>query len=98
MIEVLGGVRDVDLDPHLGRAFEGLMAVPAPTYPESMARLDKNAYRRVIGRLQSLVGILVLDCGTGLQERAARHVPARAVPPSARYAGGHAGSAAEAST
>jgi MinD-like ATPase involved in chromosome partitioning or flagellar assembly len=60
------------LDGHLGRAFEGLMVLPAPTDPERMARLDEAAYTRVIRRLQSLVSILVLDCGTGLQEPAAR--------------------------
>jgi MinD-like ATPase involved in chromosome partitioning or flagellar assembly len=59
------------LDTHLGRAFEGLMVLPAPTDPERMARLDEAAYRRVIQRLQELVGILVLDCGTGIQEPAA---------------------------
>ncbi len=66
------------LDQHLGRAFEGLMVLPAPTDPERMARLDEHAYRRVIERLQSLVGILVLDCGTGLQEPAARAAQASA--------------------
>jgi MinD-like ATPase involved in chromosome partitioning or flagellar assembly len=60
------------LDQHLGRGFEGLMVLPAPTDPERMAQLDETAYRRVIERLQSLVGVLVLDCGTGLQEPAAR--------------------------
>ena len=60
------------LDGHLGRAFEGLMVLPAPTDPERMARLDETAYTSVIRRLQALVGILVLDCGTGLQEPAAR--------------------------
>jgi MinD-like ATPase involved in chromosome partitioning or flagellar assembly len=37
-----------------------------------MARLDEHSHRRVIERLQSLVGILVLDYGTGLQEPAAQ--------------------------
>jgi MinD-like ATPase involved in chromosome partitioning or flagellar assembly len=60
------------LDSNLGRASDGLMVLPAPTDPERMARLDEEAYRRVIRRLQDLVGLLVLDCGTGLQEPAAR--------------------------
>ena len=60
------------LDAHLGRAFDGLMVLPAPVDPDRMAMLDEAAYTRVIRRLQSLVGILVLDCGTGLQEPAAR--------------------------
>lgn len=60
------------LDRHLGRAVEGLMVLPAPTDPARMARLDEGSYRRVIERLQTMVGVLVLDCGTGLQEPAAR--------------------------
>ena len=60
------------LDRHLGRATEGLMVLPAPTDPQRMARLDEESYVRVIRRLQELVGVLVLDCGTGLQEPAAR--------------------------
>jgi MinD-like ATPase involved in chromosome partitioning or flagellar assembly len=60
------------LDGHLGRASDGLMVLPAPTQPARMAALDEVAYTSVIERLKSLVGILVLDCGTGLQEPAAR--------------------------
>jgi MinD-like ATPase involved in chromosome partitioning or flagellar assembly len=60
------------LDGHLGRASDGLMVLPAPTHPARMAALDEAAYTNVIQRLKSLVGILVLDCGTGLQEPAAR--------------------------
>jgi MinD-like ATPase involved in chromosome partitioning or flagellar assembly len=66
------------LDRHLGRAVEGLMVLPAPTDPARMARLDEEAYLRVIRRLQGLVGMLVLDCGTGLQEPAARAAQASA--------------------
>jgi MinD-like ATPase involved in chromosome partitioning or flagellar assembly len=66
------------LDRHLGRAFEGLMVLPAPTDPTRMAQLNEEAYRRVIGRLQTMVGVLVLDCGTGLQEPAARAAQAAA--------------------
>ncbi len=60
------------LDGHLGRASDGLMVLPAPTHPARMAALDEEAYTNVIEQLKSLVGILVLDCGTGLQEPAAR--------------------------
>ena len=67
-----------ELDHHLGRGPEGLMILPAPTDPERMARLDEKTYRAVIERLQSLVGRLVLDCGTGLQEPAARAAQASA--------------------
>ena len=66
------------LDRHLGRAFEGLMVLPAPTDPTRMAQLNEESYRRVITRLQSMVGVLVLDCGTGLQEPAARAAQAAA--------------------
>lgn len=61
-----------ELDAQLGRGSDGLMVLPAPTDPERMAALDEAAYTKVIERMQSLVGILVLDCGTGLQEPAAR--------------------------
>jgi MinD-like ATPase involved in chromosome partitioning or flagellar assembly len=59
------------LDAQLGRAAHGLMVLPAPTDPARMWRLDETAYRRVIERLQGFVGVVLLDCGTGLQEPAA---------------------------
>ncbi len=66
------------LDANLGRASDGLLVLPAPTDPERMMRLDEEAYRGVIQRLQELVGLLVLDCGTGLGEPAARAAQATA--------------------
>ncbi len=60
-----------ELDRKLGRAFDGLRVLPAPTDPQRMARLNKEAYSTVFDRLQTMVGGLVLDCGTGLQELAA---------------------------
>lgn len=56
------------LDGSLGRGPHGLMVLPAPTDPARMARLDEDSYTRVIRRLQAMVGVVVLDCGTGLQE------------------------------
>jgi MinD-like ATPase involved in chromosome partitioning or flagellar assembly len=59
------------VDAQLGRAAHGLMVLPAPTDPARMWRLDETAYRKVIERLQGFVGVVLLDCGTGLQEPAA---------------------------
>jgi MinD-like ATPase involved in chromosome partitioning or flagellar assembly len=60
------------LDSQLGRGVHGLMVLPAPTDPARMERLDEEAYRKVIERLQEFVGVVMLDCGTGLQEPSAR--------------------------
>ena len=55
-----------------GRAGHGLMVLPAPTDPVRVARLDTDAYTRVVRKLQQMVGVIVLDTGTGLHEPAAR--------------------------
>ena len=60
------------LELHLGRGPHGLMVLPSPTDPERMALLDEEAYVRVIRRLQAIAGVVILDCGTGLQEPAAQ--------------------------
>jgi MinD-like ATPase involved in chromosome partitioning or flagellar assembly len=60
------------LDNHLGRAAHGLMVLPAPTDPARVSRLDAAAYTKVVRRLQQMVGVIVLDTGTGLHEPAAR--------------------------
>ena len=60
------------LERFLGRGPHGLLVLPAPTDPERMERLDRSAYDRVIGRLQQLAGMLILDCGAGLQHQATR--------------------------
>ena len=61
-----------ELDARLGRGPDGLMVAPAPTDPERAARLDEAAYRTLFERLRRLVGTLVLDCGTGLDDPPAR--------------------------
>jgi len=58
------------LDSHLGRAIHGLLVVPAPTDPRRMAALDEDAYRRIITRLKDFFSLILLDCGTGLQDPA----------------------------
>jgi MinD-like ATPase involved in chromosome partitioning or flagellar assembly len=60
------------LDNHLGRATHGLMVLPSPTDPARVSRLDAAAYTRVVRKLQQMVGVIVLDTGTGLHEPAAR--------------------------
>src|SRR5215472_5156106 len=60
------------LDNHLGRAAHGLMVLPAPTDPVRVSRLDAAAYTQVVRKLQQMVGVIVLDTGTGLHEPAAR--------------------------
>ena len=61
-----------ELDAQLGRGPDGLMVAPAPTDPARAAKLDETAYRTLFDRLRGLVGTLVLDCGTGLDDPPAR--------------------------
>jgi MinD-like ATPase involved in chromosome partitioning or flagellar assembly len=75
--DILGLVSQPDLslttlDAYLGRAIHGLLVVPAPTDPKRMERLDEDAYTKVIQRLKEFFSIVLLDCGTGLQEPAAQ--------------------------
>jgi MinD-like ATPase involved in chromosome partitioning or flagellar assembly len=56
------------LEAQLGRARHGLLVLPAPTDPARMWGLRELEYTRVIERLQQYVGLLLLDCGTGLQD------------------------------
>jgi len=60
------------LDSHLGRTAHGLMVLPAPTDPMRASRLDIDAYVKVVRKLQQMVGVIVLDTGTGFHEPAAR--------------------------
>ena len=60
------------LERCLGRAPHGLLVLPAPTEPDRMQRLDQDAYRRIISRLKGLAGIILLDCGAGLNDPATR--------------------------
>lgn len=66
------GLTVTGLESYLGRAANGLLVLPTPTEPSRMARLDEAAYEQLISRLQALVGLLVLDCGSGLQGPASR--------------------------
>jgi MinD-like ATPase involved in chromosome partitioning or flagellar assembly len=67
-----GLLSPTSLDVQLGRGPDGLMIAPAPTDPDRAARLDEQAYRTLFQRLGELVGTLVLDCGTGLDDPPAR--------------------------
>ena len=66
------------LDAQLARGPDGLMVAPAPTDPERAKKLDEAAYLTLFARLSELVGTLVLDCGTGLDDPPARAALARA--------------------
>jgi MinD-like ATPase involved in chromosome partitioning or flagellar assembly len=67
-----GQLPPTELDARLGRGPDGLMVAPAPTDPERAERLDEASYRTLFTRLAELVGMLVLDCGTGLGDPPAR--------------------------
>jgi len=60
------------LDRCLARGANGMMVLPAPVDPERMEDLGRDVYRRVIGRLKQMVGIMVLDCGAGMHSPATR--------------------------
>jgi MinD-like ATPase involved in chromosome partitioning or flagellar assembly len=60
------------LDARLGRGPHGLMILPAPTDPDRMTKLGEDAYRTIIGHLKEIAGMVFMDCGTGLQDPAAR--------------------------
>lgn len=60
------------LDNHLGRTAHGLMVLPAPSDPVRAGRLDAAVYAKVVRRLQQMVGVIVLDTGTGFHEPPAR--------------------------
>lgn len=66
------------LDANLGRTTHGLMVLPAPTDPERMAKLDEVSYTHVVDRLKNMVGVIVLDCGTGLQDPTSKAALSRA--------------------
>jgi MinD-like ATPase involved in chromosome partitioning or flagellar assembly len=74
MLEVLDypELTVTELDTHLGRGPHGIMVLPSPIDPVRMARLDEYAYTLVIRRLQEMVGLVILDCGTGLHAPASR--------------------------
>ena len=61
-----GAVSFAELDRTLWALPGGLRIVPSPREPAAMARADRPKYARVIGNLQRLASLLVVDCGTGL--------------------------------
>ncbi len=61
-----GAVTFSELDRTLWALPGGLRIVPSPRDPTAMARADRQSYARVIGTLQRLAAVLVVDCGTGL--------------------------------
>jgi MinD-like ATPase involved in chromosome partitioning or flagellar assembly len=61
-----GAVSFAELDRTLWALPGGLRIVPSPREPAAMARADRAKYARVIGNLQRLASLLVIDCGTGL--------------------------------
>jgi len=65
-------VTAAELDAKLGRGPDGLMVLPAPTEPRRVERLDQRAYMRLIERLETKVGAILLDCGADVQEPAAQ--------------------------
>jgi MinD-like ATPase involved in chromosome partitioning or flagellar assembly len=73
-----GGLSPTQLGSQLGRGPDGLMVCPAPADPDRAHKLDQDAYHRLFARLSELVGTLVLDCGTGLDDPPARAALARA--------------------
>jgi MinD-like ATPase involved in chromosome partitioning or flagellar assembly len=67
-----GPLSATGLDAQLGRGPNGLMVAPAPADPDRAKQLDEPAYRTLFERLGDFVGMLVLDCGTGLDASPAR--------------------------
>ncbi|MCL2418441.1 MAG: AAA family ATPase [Conexibacteraceae bacterium] len=61
-----GAVTFAELNRTLWALPGGLRIVPSPRDPAAMARADRAAYARVIGNLQRLCSVLIVDCGTGL--------------------------------
>lgn len=61
-----GAVTFAELDRTLWSLPGGLRIVPSPRDPAAMARATRSVYTRVIGSLQRLADVLVIDCGTGL--------------------------------
>jgi MinD-like ATPase involved in chromosome partitioning or flagellar assembly len=59
------------VEAQLGRTRHGLLVLPTPTDPARMWGLREPEYAKVIQRLSQYAGVLLLDCGTGLQEPAA---------------------------
>jgi len=61
-----GSVTFAELDRTLWALPGGLRVIPSPRDPAAMARATRSVYARVLGSLQRLSDVLIVDCGTGL--------------------------------
>ncbi|MBO0767149.1 MAG: hypothetical protein J2O48_00555 [Solirubrobacterales bacterium] len=66
------GLTFAELDRRVWKLPAGLRLVPSPRDPARAAKVDRAEYARVIGGLQRLSEMLILDCGTGLGQPGAQ--------------------------
>jgi MinD-like ATPase involved in chromosome partitioning or flagellar assembly len=60
------------LDASLAQGYHGLRVQSTPPDPELRVKLDEAAYGEIVHRLTTVAGLVVVDCGPGLETPAAR--------------------------